>query len=271
AALAGLRAGAGLVSLAGTREALLAQAAHVTEVMLDEAAEVPALLAALARKRARAMVIGPAAGVTAFTRRAVLAALHERPEMALVLDADVFTAFAGRGRELFAAIVARPGPVVMTPHEGEFARLFADLAAEDAESKLERARRAAARAGCTLLLKGPDTVIVDETGAAIIEAHGPPWLATAGSGDVLSGLIGGLLAQGMAGLPAAAAAAWAHAEAARLLGAGLVAGELAAPAGRLLAALAGLPTAPPTPPESHAEAMRRGGAPWPGAPGEDGE
>jgi hydroxyethylthiazole kinase-like uncharacterized protein yjeF len=241
AALAGLRAGAGVVTLAGEREALLVHAAQVTEIMLAPAESGGQLAEVLAERRAGAVVIGPAAGTGARTREMVLTLLRDVPDVAVVLDADVFTVFADAPEELFAAVAGRSGAVVMTPHEGEFARLFPDLAAdlEEAPGKHERAEAAAARAGCTVLLKGPDTVIANAAGQVVIEGHGPPWLATAGSGDVLAGLIGGLLARGMPPLSAAAAAAWAHAEAARRAGPSLIASDLIPRAGELLAALAG--------------------------------
>ena len=236
AAMAALKGGAGAVTLIGEADALKVHAAHVTEIMLRPVGEPRALKQAVAEKHANTLVIGPAAGVNARTRAFTLTALRETG-LRLVLDADVFSAFADAPDELFAAIRARVAAVVMTPHMGEFARLFPDLAAAE-ESKLSRAKQAARRAGCVVLLKGPDTVIADEHGHAIIEACGPPWLATAGSGDVLAGLVAALLAQGMPPLKAAAAAAWLHARAAHEAGGALIASELIAPAARLKAALA---------------------------------
>lgn len=239
AALAGLRAGAGVVSLAGRREALLVHAAHVTDIMLDEADDARAFLAALEKKRANAAVIGPAAGVGERLRELVLTVLDERPALPVVLDADVFTTFREAPDELFAAIQRRPGAVVLTPHEGEFARLFPDLAADEAygHGKLLRARQAARRSGAVVLLKGADTVIADARGRAIVECNAPPWLAIAGAGDVLAGVIGALLAQGVQALPAAAAAAWLHARAARVLGPAMIASDLPGEIGRQHAAL----------------------------------
>jgi NAD(P)H-hydrate epimerase len=148
---------------------------------------------------------------------------------AVLLDADALTSFAENSTELFNAIAEQPGrAVVMTPHDGEFARLFKDLA-NDAESKIERARKAAARSGAVVVLKGPDTVIADPQGFAAVNTNAPPSLATAGSGDVLAGIITGLLAAEpkRPTFDTACAGVWIHGEAARRLAvAGLIAEDL---------------------------------------------
>ena len=241
AALAGLRAGAGAVTLAGSCEALAAQAAHMTEVMLQPVENAPELVDAVSLKHVSAMLIGPAAGVNEVVRDMTLAVLEHVRRLPVVLDADVFSIFQAAPETLFAAIAKRRGPVVLTPHEGEFARLFPDLAydREGTASKLERVKEAAKRAGCVVLLKGPDTVIADAKGNAVIEAASPPWLATAGAGDVLAGIIGGLLAQKMPALAAASAAAHIHAQAAWRAGPAMTAGDMIALVGDIRAELGG--------------------------------
>jgi NAD(P)H-hydrate epimerase len=217
--------GAGLVTIASPKAAMAANAAHLTAVMLAEADDAGDLGRLLSDRRKNAICIGPAAGPGSPTRGKVRAALASGA--AVVLDADALTAFADAPDELFAAITEYPGRVcVMTPHEGEFTRLFRDLAGS-ADSKCEKACKAARRSGAIVLLKGPDSVAASPMGRAVVNTNAPPSLATAGSGDVLAGLVTGLLAQGMDALEAASAAMWLHGEAARKFGrSGLIAEDL---------------------------------------------
>jgi NAD(P)H-hydrate epimerase len=225
AALAALRVGAGLVTLASPTAALAVNAAHLTAVMLAEADDGLALSRLLADRRKNAICLGPGIGIGSATRAKVRAALASGA--AVVLDADALTSFAEGPEELFEAIAELPRrAVVMTPHEGEFSRLFKDVS-ESADSKCERALEAAARTGAIILLKGADSVAASPDGRVIVNTNAPASLATAGSGDVLSGLVTGLLAQRLAPLEAASAAMWLHGEAARKFGEfGLIAEDL---------------------------------------------
>jgi hydroxyethylthiazole kinase-like uncharacterized protein yjeF len=213
AALAGRRAGAGLVTIAAPRAAMpVYQGAEPGNLVVeaDTAADFAGLLA---DERRNAMLLGPGAGVEDRTRLAVLAALQAKRRV--VLDADALTSFAERPAQLFDQI---DGEVLLTPHEGEFRRLFPDIDDRENKSKggkIARARRAAARSGATVLLKGPDTVIAAPDGRVIVNVHASPGLATAGSGDVLAGIAGGVMARGLTAFAAAAAAAWLHGECAR--------------------------------------------------------
>ncbi|MFZ5609027.1 MAG: NAD(P)H-hydrate dehydratase [Pseudomonadota bacterium] len=230
AAAAALHAGAGLVTLIARPQDCDLYAAHLTAVMLRPCADAPALPALLADKRVGALALGPGMGNAPWTREMVLAALATGKP--LVLDADALTVFEGAPEALFKAV---RGPAVITPHEGEFARLFPDLGAGP---KQARARAAAARAGVVVVLKGADTVIAAPDGGAAINANAPPWLATAGAGDVLCGVILALLAQGAPAFAAAAAGVWAHGAAARAAGPGMTAEDLLSPLGRVCARLA---------------------------------
>ncbi|MBA5776489.1 NAD(P)H-hydrate dehydratase [Stappia sp. F7233] len=225
AAMAALRAGAGLVTVACPSSAALVQAAHLTAVMIRSCRDEGDFAEFLGDRRINAAVIGPAAGVGARTREKVAIVLGGC--RSVVLDADALMSFADGPQELFEAIAAtRPGEAVMTPHEGEFARLFPDLSADMVPSKAERARQAAQRSGAVILLKGGDTVIAAPDGRVSISPGATPWLATAGSGDVLAGIVGGLLAQRLPAFEAAAMGVWLHGEAGRIAGPGLIAEDL---------------------------------------------
>jgi ADP-dependent NAD(P)H-hydrate dehydratase / NAD(P)H-hydrate epimerase len=221
-----LRAGAGLVTLASPRDALAVNAAALTAVMVRVIDTVIEFAELLTDRRLQTCVIGPGAGVGVRTRDFVLTALSAKRN--LVLDADALTSFADAPDHLFRAIKAISDPrVVLTPHEGEFPRLFSDISDKNPNrSKLERVRAAAERSGAIVLLKGPDTVVASPDGRATIAANAPPWLATAGAGDVLAGMIAGLLAQGVPAFEAASIGVWMHGEAAREAGPGLIAEDL---------------------------------------------
>jgi hydroxyethylthiazole kinase-like uncharacterized protein yjeF len=221
-----LRAGAGLVTLASPRNALAVNASALSAVMVRAVDTVVEFAELLTDRRFNTCVIGPGAGLGGRTRDLVLTALSAK--RSLVLDADALTSFAEAPDRLFEAIKASQDPqVVLTPHEGEFPRLFSDISNKNPlRSKLERVRAAAERSGAIVLLKGPDTVVASPQGRAAVAANAPPWLATAGAGDVLSGMISGLLAQGVPAFEAACIGVWMHGEAAREAGPGLIAEDL---------------------------------------------
>ena len=219
AALAALRVGAGLVSVASPMEAVAVNAAALTAIMVKPFAGAGGLADLLKDKRFNAVGIGPGSGVGELTRAMVGAVL--KSGAAAVLDADALTSFAEKPSDLFAQLHER---AVLTPHAGEFDRLFPGLLKSG--MRVAMTREAAKAAGCTVLLKGPDTVIAAPDGFVAVNTNAPPTLATAGTGDVLSGLIVGLMAQGLSAHKAACAAAWLHGEAASLFGPGLIAEDL---------------------------------------------
>lgn len=216
AARAAARAGAGLTSIAVPQLALTIYASALTSIMVHPLSRPEDLFRLLGDPRYSGFLIGPGAGVGAATRTHALAMLAtHRP---VLLDADALTVFAGRVDELADAI---QGPCVLTPHDGEFARLF-----DSTGDKLKRARAAAHRSGAIIVLKGADTVVAAPDGRAVVNSNAPPTLATGGSGDVLGGMILGLLAQGMDAFLAAAAGVWLHGAAAADFGPGLLAEDL---------------------------------------------
>jgi ADP-dependent NAD(P)H-hydrate dehydratase / NAD(P)H-hydrate epimerase len=226
AARGALRAGAGLVTIASPREALAVNAAASLAVMVRPVDGTAELANFLADRRLNALGIGPGIGVNEATCDLVLAALAG--DRAVVLDADAMTSFAKAPGRLAEAVKARAGKAtILTPHEGEFSRYFWSLDERTkVGSKLERARLAAELIGATIVLKGADTVVAAADGRASIAANAPAYLATAGAGDVLTGITSGLLAQGMAAFEAASAAVWLHGEAAAAFGPGLIAEDL---------------------------------------------
>jgi hydroxyethylthiazole kinase-like uncharacterized protein yjeF len=221
AARAAARAGAGLTSIAVPDIALPIYAGALTSIMVHPVSRPEDFTRLLGDSRYTALLIGPGAGVNEATRARALAMLQTH--RAVLLDADAISVFADRVGELAGAI---QGPCVLTPHEGEFTRLFGAAGRGAAGDKLSRARIAARASGAIIVLKGSDTVIAAPDGRAIVNSNAPANLATAGSGDVLSGVILGLLAQGMDGFLAAAAGVWLHGAAAADFGPGLLAEDL---------------------------------------------
>ena len=216
AARAAARAGAGLTTIAVSSLALPVYAAALTSIMVQPLAVPEDFECLLDDSHYKAFLIGPGAGTGEETRTRVLAMLETgRPT---VLDADALTAFADDPLTLDKAIT---GSCVLTPHDGEFKRLF-----DPSGDKLTRTRIAARRCGAIIILKGSDTVITAPDGRSVINSNAPPTLATAGAGDVLSGIVLGLLAQGMEPFLAASAAVWLHGAAATEFGPGLIAEDL---------------------------------------------
>jgi ADP-dependent NAD(P)H-hydrate dehydratase / NAD(P)H-hydrate epimerase len=226
AARGALRAGAGLVTIASPREALAVNAATNLAVMVRPVDGASELAEFLSDRRFNAVAIGPGLGVGEPTCGLVLTALSGN--RAVVLDADAITSFAHDPKRLAEALLARSGnATVLTPHEGEFSRFFWALdEATKVGSKLDRAHLAAAKIGSVVLIKGGDTVVAAPDGRASIAANAPAFLATAGAGDVLTGIAAGLLAQGMPAFEAASAAVWLHGEAAAVAGPGLISEDL---------------------------------------------
>ena len=215
-ARAALRAGAGLVTVLSPSDALDENAAQLTAVMVREGPDAASYAEAV--RTAQCMLIGPAFGTSDEHYKLLLAALNAKPRCPLVLDADAITLLAPLTHGL------EPHDV-MTPHVGEFRRAFPGIWS-NADDRIDATRAAAAYARCVVLLKGPDTVIAAPDGRAVINTSGTPFLATAGSGDVLAGIIAGLIGQGMESFDAACAGAWLHGRTAEELGPGLIAEDL---------------------------------------------
>ena len=224
AAAAALRGGAGLVTLLGQRDALAGLSAQVTAIMLRGCDGESDLAALLEDTRFNAFVLGPGFGDAAKAR--VFARMILRAGRRLVLDADGISAFAPEPEHLFTECHESEGGVVLTPHAGEFRRLFPEIAADPSLSKLDAAQAASRASGAVVVSKGADTVIVTPDGRAAIDATGTPWLATAGTGDVLAGIIAAQLAQGTPTFEAACAGVWMHGRAAEFFGPGLISEDL---------------------------------------------
>ena len=234
AARGALRIGAGLITIACPENAFSEVAAQTAAIMCAPLPSADALKETLKEPRLNALCLGPGLGKDRAKELLPIALAGEEP-WPTVLDADALTAFENDPEALFALI---HDTCVLTPHAGEFKRLFPDIAEKldtpattgPAYSKVDATRDAAKRAGCIILFKGPDTVIADQQGRAAINAsvydRSTPWLATAGSGDVLAGFITGLLARGFPPMQAAETAAWLHTECALIFGPGLIAEDL---------------------------------------------
>jgi hydroxyethylthiazole kinase-like uncharacterized protein yjeF len=224
AARAALRAGAGLVTIAAPKSAVSILASALTAVMVRQANGAKGLATLLADKRLNVVLLGPGQGVGKGTREAVVAAA--KAGRALVLDADALSSFSESAVSL-ARLISRVPAAVLTPHEGEFARLFRrDNQVVRADSKIDRARAAARCVNAVIVLKGPDTVVAAPDGRAAIANNAPAWLATAGTGDVLAGIVAGLLAQQMPAFEAACAAVWLHGAAGNEAGPALISEDL---------------------------------------------
>lgn len=225
-ARAALRIGAGLATIICRPEALAAHAARGPDALMQASAkDTPAFEAMLSERKVHALLIGPALGLDAEARSWVAAAL--RGALPCVFDADALTHIGAHRPAFVAQLRRRAGTAVLTPHEGEFKRMFGEVAGFEPErGKLERARQAARLTGAVVVLKGPDTVIAAPDGRAAINDTGSPALATAGAGDVLGGIIAGLLAQKVPVFEAACAAVWLHGRAGEELGLGLIADDL---------------------------------------------
>jgi ADP-dependent NAD(P)H-hydrate dehydratase / NAD(P)H-hydrate epimerase len=226
-AMAAARAGTGAVTLLSQANALQVNAAHLTSIILHKTDSFEEVAEFIDARKPGALVFGPGIGTHDKVGAFALDLIRAAAGSAIVFDADALTVFAKRRDEFFQRAKESGAPnLVLTPHEGEFRRLFPDLAADERLSKLDKARRAAALANAVVIYKGPDTVIAASDGRAAINANGTPLLATAGSGDVLGGICAGLLAQEMPPFEAACAAVWMHAEAASRFGPGLIAEDL---------------------------------------------
>ena len=226
AARGALRAGAGLVTIASPRDALAVNAATNLAVMVRESEGANGLLSLLSDRRINTVILGPGGGIGPQMRAAVVAAISQN--RTIVLDADALSSFGENPNELFTMLRNHPeSPVILTPHAGEFGRLFSKVGSvPNLKLKLEATQAASHETGSVILLKGADSIISSPDGQTVLSENAPPYLATAGAGDVLAGIIAGLCAQGMPAFEATAAGVWLHGEAAKQAGPGLIAEDL---------------------------------------------
>lgn len=226
AAMSAARVGAGLVTILSPSDALLINAMHLTSIMLRETRTIQDALDCIEKRHVTAALIGPAYGLGVKTQQDCLTLLAKAITSYLVLDADAISSFENKSEHLFKALHNSNIKAVLTPHDGEFSRLFPDFAHNSKLTKIEKTMKAAERAGACVVYKGAQTIIALPDGRCSYNENGTPLLATAGSGDVLAGIITGLLAQNMPVFEAASAAVWLHCEAAKKMGTGLIAEDL---------------------------------------------
>ncbi len=221
AALAAARSGAGITAIAVPENAFSIYASQLLSIMAKPYSNIADLHALIQDARVGALLIGPGAGNTTETRQTTLTMLQTGKPV--VIDADALSTFSRQLDKLNKAIT---GACVLTPHEGEFQRLFGIKPASNLDERISQVSHASVQTNAVILLKGANTVIAAPDGKVIVNEDAPPTLATAGAGDVLAGMITSLLAQGMPALEASAGAVWIHSEAARLFGLGLIAEDL---------------------------------------------
>ena len=226
AAHAAARSGAGLVTIVSPEDALLVHEMHLTSIMLKEMGSDAEILDFLENRKVRSVILGPAFGSLERALSIIKVVLLKSKIFTLVLDADALTAMAGKGEEIFALIKQSPVNVILTPHEGEFQRVFPSVAHMEDLSRIEKAAKAATVSGSVVVYKGADTIIASPDGRLAVNVNGTPFLATAGAGDVLSGIIGGLSAQKMLPFEAACAGAFLHARCAEHFGHGMIAEDI---------------------------------------------
>ncbi|MBI0178272.1 NAD(P)H-hydrate dehydratase [Bartonella sp. W8099] len=226
AAHAAARSGAGLVTIVSPEDALLVNEMHLSSIMLKEMGSDTEILDFLENRKVRSVILGPAFGSLERALSIIEAVLLKSKIFTLVLDADALTAMAGKSEEIFALIKQSPVNVILTPHEGEFQRVFPSVPHMEDLSRIEKAAKAATDSGSVVVYKGADTIIASPDGRLAVNVNGTPFLATAGAGDVLSGIIGGLSAQKMLPFEAACAGVFLHARCAEHFGYGMIAEDI---------------------------------------------